>query len=97
MNGEILNKLALIKCDMGYLNELLERTDMLIGNANNTLTELEQKGADLCGDELSATVNLLDIYGAYLAGIIFTTLGRIDSTVNELIEQGGAKTCLKKN
>ena len=51
MNGEILNKLALIKCDMGYLNELLERTDMLIGNANNTLTELEQKGADLCGDE----------------------------------------------
>lgn len=87
MNGEVLNKLALIKCDMGYLNELLERTDMLIGNANNTLTELEQKGADLCGDDLSATVNHLDIYGAYLADIIFTTLDRIDSTVNELIKQ----------
>ena len=87
MNGEVLNKLALIKCDMGYLNELLERTDMLIGNANNTLTELEQKGADLCGDYLSATVNHLDIYGAYLADIIFTTLGRIDNAVSELIEQ----------
>lgn len=87
MNGEVLNKLALIKQDMGYLNELLERTDMLIGNANNTLTELEQKGADLCGDDLSATVNHLDIYGAYLADIIFTTLGRIDNAVSELIEQ----------
>lgn len=87
MNGEVLNKLALIKCDMGYLNELLKRTDILIGNANNTLTELEQKGADLCGDDLSATVNHLDIYGAYLADIIFTTLGSIDNAVSELIEQ----------
>lgn len=87
MNGEVLNKLALIKQDMGYLSELLERTDMLVGDCGRTLTELEQKGADLCGDDLSATVNHLDIYGAYLADIIFTTLGRIDSTVNELIKQ----------
>lgn len=87
MNGEVLNKLALIKNDMGYLNELLERTDRLFENANATLTELEQKGADLCGDDLSATVNHLDIYGAYLAELIFSTLHRIDSTVNELIEE----------
>ena len=87
MNGEVLNKLALIKQDMGYLNELLERTDMLVGDCGRTLTELEQKGADLCGDDLSATVNHLDIYGAYLADIIFTTLHRIDSAVNELVEE----------
>lgn len=87
MNGEVLNKLALIKSDMGYLNGLLERTDRLFENANATLTELEQKGADLCGDDLSATVNHLDIYGAYLAELIFSTLHRIDSTVNELIEE----------
>ena len=87
MNGEVLNKLALIKHDIGYLNELLGRTDMLIGDCGRTLTELEKKGADLCGDDLSATVNHLDIYGAYLADIIFTTIGRIDSDVSELIEQ----------
>lgn len=87
MNGEVLNKLALIKHDIGYLNELLGRTDMLIGDCGRTLAELEQKGADLCGDDLSATVNHLDIYGAYLSEIIFSTLHRIDSAVNELIEE----------
>lgn len=87
MNGEILNKLALIKCDMGYLNELLERTDMLIGNANNTLTELEQKGADLCGDELTPTVNHLDIYGAYLSEIIFGAVNNVQKQIDAIIEE----------
>ena len=87
MNGETLNKLALIKSDMGYLYEILMRTDRLFENATTTLTELEQKGNYLCGDELTPTVNHLDIYGAYLSEIIFSTLHRIDSTVNELVEE----------
>lgn len=91
MNGETLNTLVSIKCEMSYLNELLERTDMLIGDCTNTLTGLEKKGNALCGDELTPTVNHLDIYGAYLSEIIFSTLHRIDRTVNELIEQGEQK------
>jgi len=59
MNGETLNKLALIKSDMGYLYEILMRTDRLFENATTTLTELEQKGNYLCGDELTPTVNHL--------------------------------------
>lgn len=87
MNGETLNTLVSIKCEMSYLNELLERTDMLIGDCTNTLTGLEKKGNALCGDELTPTVNHLDIYGAYLSEIIFSTLHRIDSAVNELVEE----------
>ena len=44
MNGEMLNTLAGIKCEMTYLNELLERTDMLIGDCTNKLIDLEKKG-----------------------------------------------------
>ena len=33
MNGETLNKLALIKSDMGYLYEILMRTDRLFEKA----------------------------------------------------------------
>ena len=32
------NDLMTIKCEMAYLNELLERTDMLIDGCTNTLT-----------------------------------------------------------
>lgn len=87
MNGEMLNTLAGIKCEMTYLNELLERTDMLIGDCTNRLTDLEKKGHALHGDDLTPTVNHLDIYGAYLSEIIFSALARLEKQVNELIEQ----------
>lgn len=86
MNGETLNTLVSIKCEMSYLNELLGRTDMLIGDCTNTLTELEQKGADLCGDDLSATVNHLDIYGAYLSELIFDAVNNVQKQIDTIIE-----------
>lgn len=38
------NDLMTIKCEVAYLNELLERTDMLICGCTNTLIELEKRG-----------------------------------------------------
>lgn len=87
MNGEMLNTLVSIKCEMSYLNELLERTDMLIGDCTNTLTGLEKKGNALCGDELTHTVNHLDIYGAYLSEIIFGAVNNVQKQIDALIEE----------
>lgn len=87
MNGETLNTLVSIKCEMSYLNELLERTDMLIGDCTNTLTGLEKKGNALCGDELSPTVNHLDIYRAYLSEIIFGAVNNVQKQIDALIEE----------
>lgn len=87
MNGETLNTLVSIKCEMSYLNELLERTDMLIGDCTNTLTGLEKKGNALCRDELTPTVNHLDIYGAYLSGIIFGAVNNVQKQIDALIEE----------
>ena len=86
MNGETLNTLVSIKCEMSYLNELLERTDMLIGDCTNTLTGLEKKGNALCGDELTPTVNHLDIYGAYLSEIIFGAVNNVQKQIDAIIE-----------
>lgn len=85
MNGETLNTLVSIKCEMSYLNELLERTDMLIGDCTNTLTDLTKKGNALCGDELTPTVNHLDIYGAYLSEIIFGAVNNVQKQIDALI------------
>lgn len=87
MNGEMLNALVGIKCEMSYLNELLERTDMLIGDCANTLTDLTKKGNALCGDELTPTVNHLDIYGAYLSEIIFGAVNNVQKQIDALIEE----------
>lgn len=87
MNGEMLNALVGIKCEMSYLNELLERTDMLIGDCTNTLTDLTKKGNALCGDELTPTVNHLDIYGAYLSEIIFGAVNNVQKQIDALIEE----------
>lgn len=87
MNGETLNTLVGIKCEMSYLNELLERTDMLIGDCTNTLTDLTKKGNALCGDELTPTVNHLDIYGAYLSEIIFGAVNNVQKQIDALIEE----------
>lgn len=87
MNGKMLNALAGIKCEMNYLNELLERTDMLIGGCTNTLTGLEKKGNALCGDELTPTVNHLDIYGAYLSELIFDAVNNVQKQIDALIEE----------
>lgn len=87
MNGETLNTLVSIKCEMSYLNELLERTDMLIGDCTNTLTDLTKKGNALCGDELTPTVNHLDIYGAYLSEIIFGAVNNVQKQIDALIEE----------
>lgn len=87
MNGETLNTLVSIKCEMSYLNELLERTDMLIGDCTNTLTGLEKKGNALCGDELTPTVNHLDIYGAYLSEIIYGAVNNVQKQIDTLIEE----------
>ena len=92
MNGEVLNKLVLIKCDMRYLNELLESTDMLIDGCTNTLTELEKRGNDLQGDDLTITLNHLDIYGAYLSEIIFTTISRIEKEIDTIIQNNEVGT-----
>lgn len=87
MNGEMLNTLVSIKCEMSYLNELLERTDMLIGDCTNTLTGLTKKGNALCGDELTPTVNHLDIYGAYLSEIIFGAVNNVQKQIDALIKE----------
>lgn len=87
MNGEMLNTLAGIKCEMTYLNELLGRTDMLIGDCTNTLTGLEKKGHTLHGDELTPTVNHLDIYGAYLSELIFDAVNNVQKQIDALIEE----------
>jgi hypothetical protein len=87
MNGEMLNTLVGIKCEMTYLNELLGRTDMLIGDCTNTLTGLEKKGNALCGDELTPTVNHLDIYGAYLSELIFDAVNNVQKQIDALIEE----------
>ena len=87
MNGETLNTLVSIKCEMSYLNELLERTDTLIGDCTNTLTGLTKKGNALCGDELTPTVNHLDIYGAYLSEIIFGAVANVQKQIDALIEE----------
>lgn len=87
MNREMLNTLATIKCEITYLNELLERTDMLIGDCTNTLTGLATKGNALCGDELTPTVNHLDIYGAYLSEIIFNSVNNVQKQIDALIEE----------
>lgn len=87
MNGETLNTLVSIKSEMSYLNELLERTDMLIGDCTNILTGLEKKGNALCGDELTPTVNHLDIYGAYLSEIIFGAVNNVQKQIDALIEE----------
>ena len=87
MNGEMLNTLAGIKREMTYLNELLGRTDMLIGDCTNTLTGLEKKGNALCGDELTPTVNHLDIYGAYLSELIFDAVNNVQKQIDALIEE----------
>lgn len=71
---------------MVYLNNLLEHTDTLICDCTNTLTGLEKKGNALCGDELTPTVNHLDIYREYLAEIIFTTISRIEKEIDTLIQ-----------
>lgn len=80
------NDLITIKCEMVYLNNLLEHTDSLICDCTNTLTGLEKKGNALCGDELTPTVNHLDIYREYLAEIIFTTISRIEKEIDTLIQ-----------
>lgn len=80
------NDLITIKCEMVYLNNLLEHTDTLICDCTNTLTGLEKKGNALCGDELTPTVNHLDIYREYLAEIIFTTISRIEKEIDTLIQ-----------
>ena len=87
MDGEMLNTLVGIKCEMTYLNELLGRTDMLIGDCTNTLTGLEKKGNALCGDELTPAVNHLDIYGAYLSELIFDAVNNVQKQIDALIEE----------
>lgn len=87
MDGEMLNTLVGIKCEMTYLNELLGRTDMLIGDCTNTLAGLEKKGNALCGDELTPTVNHLDIYGAYLSELIFDAVNNVQKQIDALIEE----------
>lgn len=87
------NDLMTIKCEMAYLNELLERTDMLIGGCTNTLTELETRGNALHGDDLTITLNHLDIYGAaYLSEIIFTTISRIEKEIDAIIQSNEVGT-----
>ena len=87
MNGETVNKLVGIKCEMAYLNELLERTDILIGDCTNKLTDLEKKGHALHGDDLTPTVNYLDIYGAYLSELIFDAVNNVQKRIDALIEE----------
>lgn len=86
------NDLITIKCEMVYLNNLLEHTDTLICDCTNTLTGLEKKGNALCGDELTPTVNHLDIYREYLAEIIFTTISRIEKEIDTLIQSNEVDT-----
>lgn len=87
MNGETLNTLAGIKCEMTYLNGLLERTDILIGDCTNKLTDLEKKGRELHGDDLTPTVNYLDIYGAYLSELIFDAVNNVQKQIDALVEE----------
>lgn len=86
------NDLMTIKCEVAYLNELLERTDMLISGCTNTLTELEKRGNDLYGDDLTITLNHLDIYGVYLSEIIFTTISRIEKEIDAIIQSNEVGT-----
>lgn len=86
------NDLMTIKCEVAYLNELLERTDMLISGCTNTLTELEKRGNDLHGDDLTITLNHLDIYGVYLSEIIFTTISRIEKEIDAIIQSNEVGT-----
>ena len=86
------NDLMTIKYEMAYLNELLERTDMLIGGCTNTLTELETRGDALHGDDLMITLNHLFIYGAYLSEIIFTTISSIEKEIDTIIQRNEVST-----
>lgn len=86
------NDLITIKCEMVYLNNLLEHTDTLICDCTNTLTELEKRGNDLHGDDLTITLNHLDIYGVYLSEIIFTTISRIEKEIDAIIQSNEVGT-----
>ena len=92
MNKQNIDTLAHLKHETAFLNELLGRTDLLIGGCTQTLTELEEKGEKLDGDKLSPIVNQLDIYGAYLAEIIFSTLGRVETHLDTLIQTDRSNT-----
>lgn len=86
------NDLITIKCEMVYLNNLLEHTDTLICDCTNTLTAIATKGNALCGDDLTPTVNYLDIYREYLAEIIFTTISRIEKEIDTIIQNNEVGT-----